>query len=355
MIDGRGGYVRPGFQGFYCGVLVFTTTSYRGDIDGLRAIAVALVIVFHAFPESRVAGFIGVDVFFVISGYLITGIIQRELAAGTFTLRHFYSRRIRRIFPALIIVLAVSFVIAWQVLLPTEMVSFGWNMLGGAAFVSNFVLWNEAGYFDAAAQSKPLLHLWSLGIEEQFYIVWPLALLLLIRFGPVRPLVLAAASVVLAIAAPAPWYGALLGGATVALWSRHRGSDLSVPWWLGGAAILLLGGMMWLDDPSAYLPIALAAPIAVAWLAPMPLVTPMAGLGRISYGLYIWHYPVALVLRWTEMPWPVAFAILLPVGIALALLSWVLLEQPFLTGRPPQIPTMLRRYTLRSAAVSVPR
>ena len=149
---------------------------YRPDIDGLRAFAVLCVVVYHAFPTLLEAGFIGVDIFFVISGYLISGIILNALHQGTFTLWNFYSRRIRRIFPALLVVLAAVLVFGWFTLLPDEYSALGKHVFGGASFISNFLLWQEAGYFDAVARSKPLLHLWSLGIEEQFYIVFPLLL-----------------------------------------------------------------------------------------------------------------------------------------------------------------------------------
>ena len=150
--------------------------AYRPDIDGLRAFAVLAVVIFHAFPGALKGGFIGVDIFFVISGYLISGIILRDLREGVFTFRHFYARRIRRIFPALTVVLASAMLFGYLALLPDEYESLGRHVCGGAAFVANLVLWGEAGYFDAAARAKPLLHLWSLGIEEQFYIFFPLLL-----------------------------------------------------------------------------------------------------------------------------------------------------------------------------------
>jgi hypothetical protein len=144
---------------------------YRADIDGLRAVAVLLVVGFHAFRSSVPGGFVGVDIFFVISGFLITGIILDAQEKCAFSFRQFYMRRIRRIFPALIIVLTFTFLTSWHLLLPDKMISLGRNLLGGAFFLSNIVLLNETGYFDIAASQKPLLHLWSLGVEEQFYIL----------------------------------------------------------------------------------------------------------------------------------------------------------------------------------------
>lgn len=150
--------------------------KYRPDVDGLRAIAVLAVVFFHAFPNVIKGGFIGVDVFFVISGYLISTIIFENLDRGSFSFSEFYARRIKRIFPALILVLVACFTFGWFVLLADEYKQLGKHIAAGAGFISNIVFWNEAGYFDNAAHTKPLLHLWSLGIEEQFYILWPLVL-----------------------------------------------------------------------------------------------------------------------------------------------------------------------------------
>ena len=150
--------------------------KYRPDIDGLRAIAVLSVVCFHAFPDLLKGGFIGVDIFFVISGFLISTIIFENLDKGTFSFSEFYSRRIKRIFPALLLVLIACYSFGWFALLADEHKQLGKHIAAGAGFVSNFVFWNESGYFDNAAETKPLLHLWTLGIEEQFYIIWPLLL-----------------------------------------------------------------------------------------------------------------------------------------------------------------------------------
>ena len=160
--------------------------KYRPDIDGLRAIAVISVVLFHAFPDSIFkSGFVGVDIFFVISGFLISTIIfrgmdERMSGAGQsrpFSFIDFYSRRVRRIFPSLILCLVTFLVLGWFVLLPDEYSLFGKHTAGASAYVSNLLLWSEAGdYFQVSSQTKPLLHLWSLGIEEQFYLIWPLVL-----------------------------------------------------------------------------------------------------------------------------------------------------------------------------------
>ncbi len=158
---------------------------YRPDIDGLRAVAVLSVVLYHAFPHLLRGGFIGVDIFFVISGFLISGILYRSLfgekTPGRVNIVDFYMRRIRRIFPVLIVVLLTTLAAGFLLLTPDELKLLGKHVAGGAAYVSNIVLWKEAGYFDQSAALKPLLHLWSLGVEEQFYIVWPVLLWLLYK------------------------------------------------------------------------------------------------------------------------------------------------------------------------------
>ena len=182
---------------------VATAAAHRPDIDGLRAVAVVVVVAYHAFPLLLPGGFVGVDVFFVISGYLISGIILGATRRGPLQLRAFYARRMRRIFPALVAgaggVLAIGRLF---VLFADDYRALGRHVAAGAAFVSNFLLWRESSYFDAAAELKPLLHLWSLGIEEQFYLVWPLMLVFASRWrrGPLAlTLLLGAASFVTAI------------------------------------------------------------------------------------------------------------------------------------------------------------
>lgn len=153
-----------------------THPKYRADIDGLRALAVLSVVGFHAFPFWIKGGFIGVDIFFVISGFLISTIIFSSLDRNKFSFAEFYSRRVKRIFPALLVVLVACYAFGWFALLTDPYKQLGKHIAAGAGFVSNIVLWSESGYFDNAAETKPLLHLWSLGIEEQFYIIWPVLL-----------------------------------------------------------------------------------------------------------------------------------------------------------------------------------
>jgi len=151
---------------------------YRPDIDGLRAIAVLAVVFYHAGAPVP-GGFIGVDVFFVISGYLITLLIEGDIAKGAFSIASFYERRIRRIFPALFAMMFASFAVACYIFMPPELALFAKSAIASSVFVSNILFWSEAGYFDTVAEFKPLLHTWSLSVEEQFYVFFPLLLVVL--------------------------------------------------------------------------------------------------------------------------------------------------------------------------------
>ena len=295
--------------------------SYRRDIDGLRAIAVMAVVVYHALPTVLRGGFIGVDVFFVISGFLISGQIVAELEAGRFTFTSFYARRIRRIFPALLLVLLATLGYGFVVLLPKELAGLGADVAGGAGFISNLMQWNEAGYFDRAAIYKPLLHLWSLGVEEQYYIGWPVALWLLYKtrsniLGFVIAAALGSFALSAAIAASNPamdfyspmtrlWElaaGALLAyrqaGQADSTGGERRHSCLSV----AGLALILGGAVLF--NPQMNFPGWLAlAPVtgAVLLIAAGPgavinrtLLSSRAVVftGVISYPLYLWHWPL---------------------------------------------------------------
>lgn len=170
--------------------------KYRPDIDGLRAVAVLSVVCYHAFPKGLKGGFVGVDIFFVISGFLISTIIFENLDKGRFSFGEFYGRRIRRIFPALLAVLFSCLAFGWFALLADELSQLGKHAFAGASFISNFVFWGEVGYFDNTAETKPLLHLWSLSIEEQFYIFWPIVVYL---FWKKKKLILSAIITTLAL------------------------------------------------------------------------------------------------------------------------------------------------------------
>ncbi|WP_225161035.1 acyltransferase family protein [Bradyrhizobium sp. BRP56] len=285
--------------------------NYRPDIDGLRAVAVSLVVLGHAFPQYVPGGFVGVDIFFVISGYLITGIIYGDIQNGSFSLATFYARRIRRIFPALIVVLIAAFIAGWQLLMPSELVALGKEIAAGAGFSANLLFYSEGGYFDAAAQTKPLLHLWSLGIEEQFYLVWPLLLWALMRWriaaaAPLALIFIASlvANILVVRTNPeAAFYQPftraweLAAGALVAVclpsgFSAAR--DL-----LGWSALAVIAAVTAFYSPSMTYPgIAAVAPVAAAAALIMSgrnrfLSTRTAvAIGLISYPLYLWHWPI---------------------------------------------------------------
>jgi peptidoglycan/LPS O-acetylase OafA/YrhL len=157
--------------------------KYRADIDGLRAVAVFLVLLFHI-GTPIYGGFIGVDVFFVISGFLISSVVMSDFAAGRFSILAFYERRIRRILPALLVMMIVTTILAWHFFIPEEIEAFGRSQLAALFSVSNFLFWKQSGYFDDPSALKPLLHTWSLGVEEQFYIFFPLLLMFVRRFSP---------------------------------------------------------------------------------------------------------------------------------------------------------------------------
>lgn len=337
------------------------SVKYRPDIDGLRAVAVMLVLNFHAFPEALPGGFIGVDVFFVISGFLITGIITRELDQKRFSLADFYNRRIRRIFPALIVVLAATLVLGWLWMLPAAYAQLSADVFASAAFFANFALLSQSGYFDIEAAKKPLLHLWSLGIEEQFYLVWPLILMLAARMRWrifVVAAVIGLASFLLNVALirsnpvatfylPFTRAWELAAGAALAC-SWHRLSQASAASNLRASLGLLLiavaAGV--LDSRSAFpgwwavLPVAgtallLSAP--AAWMCRTLLSSrPMVWIGLISYPLYLWHWPLLVffaIIKFAPLTLPERELILL----TSALLAWGtyrFVEIPFRFRRP---------------------
>jgi peptidoglycan/LPS O-acetylase OafA/YrhL len=334
---------------------------YRPDIDGLRAIAVMLVVSFHAFPEAMPGGFIGVDIFFVISGFLITGIIVRELHQQRFSLVAFYNRRIRRIFPALIVVLVVTLVLGWLWMLPAAYAQLSGDVFASAAFFANIALLLQSGYFDIESGRKPLLHLWSLGIEEQFYLFWPLILMLVSRL---RLNMLAAASIIglgsfilnVALIGSNPvatfylpftraWE--LLAGAALACsWSQvsqeSRASNLRA-----GLGILLIAvAAIVLDTRRAFpgwwavLPVAgsallLSAP--AAWVCRHLLASrPMVRIGLISYPLYLWHWPLLVFFAIIKFA-PLTLlerGLIVGLSFVLAWLTYRFVEIPFRFGRP---------------------
>lgn len=342
-------------------VIPGSSAAYRPDVDGLRALAVLAVLAFHAFPSAVPGGFAGVDVFFVISGFLISGILLDELAQERFSLGGFYWRRVRRIFPALLLVLTATLALGWRVLLPDEYALLGKHVAAGAAFVSNLALWREAGYFDAAADLKPLLHLWSLGIEEQYYLLWPL---LLYAFSRSRRALLGmivavgAASFVLNVALvgahptsafylPVTRFWELLGGSLLAYLGRNgkrfgAGSNAVS---LAGLA-LLVAGLALLDGSRAFpgwwalLPVGgtmlVIAAGPTAWLNRRIFsLRPVVYVGLISYPLYLWHWPLlsyARIIHGGEAPWTLRLG-LLALAVLLSVLTYELVEKPIRHAR----------------------
>ena len=341
--------------------LSLPSAKYRPDVDGLRAVAVMLVLNYHAFPAALPGGFVGVDVFFVISGFLITGIIARETGHQRFSLPAFYARRIRRIFPALLVVLAASLALGWAFMLPALYAQLGTDALASAGFLANIALMLQSGYFDVASASKPLLHLWSLGIEEQFYLAWPLILMLAARAKlPIVAVaaVLGIASFILNVALIGPQpvaafylpftraFELLLGAALACSWDRvgqgQLGSDIRA--WAGLAMIAAAAAL--LDSRSAFpgwwaiLPVAGTALLVSApraWLCRVVLASPpMVWIGLISYPLYLWHWPLLVfgaLIKFQPLTLPERELILL-LSTGLAWATYAFIERPIRFGAP---------------------
>jgi len=336
-------------------------TTYRPDIDGLRAVAVVSVVGFHAFPEWVTGGFIGVDIFFVISGYLISTIIMSGLARDNFSFVEFYSRRIRRIFPALLIVLAACFAIGWFVLFSDEYMQLGTHLVGGAGFVSNLILWRESNYFDNAAYTKPLLHLWSLGVEEQFYVVWPLLLWIASKrranLGAITVAIIAASFALNvyqsggdptgAFYSPLTRFWELMIGSLLAYWTLLPHSDARSYRnfaSLTGASLIVIGlATITRDEPfpgwRAALPTLGAALLIFAgpqpWLNRVVLSSPAAvWVGLISFPLYLWHWPLLSFTRILEakMPVPATRGAVVSIAVILAWCTYQIVERPLRSG-----------------------
>ena len=342
--------------------------KYRPDIDGLRAIAVLSVLGFHAFPSAFQAGFIGVDIFFVISGYLISSIIFENLDHGSFRFAQFYGRRIKRIFPALTAVLLSCLVFGWFGLLADEFKQLGKHMAAGAAFVSNFALWQESGYFNNAAETKPLLHLWSLAIEEQFYIFWPLLVWLTWK----RKAMFLALCLGLLIASfalnvhqvridptatfysPASRAWELLVGVLLAYMRARPLRWQPTTRQLGAAStlgmLLIAVGLYKIDKLRAFpgtwalLPtlgtfcLIFAGP--TAWFNRLVLSNRLlVWVGLISFPLYLWHWPLLTFARIVESqtPAPLFRMSALALSVLLAWLTYRFIEKPIRSGENDRI------------------
>jgi peptidoglycan/LPS O-acetylase OafA/YrhL len=342
--------------------------AYRGDIDGLRAIAVLSVVAFHIAPDKLRGGFVGVDIFFVISGFLISSIIYKELESGSFSIVEFYIRRVRRIFPALLLVLFFVCVAGWIILLPSDFVVLGKQILGGSTFVANFVLWWQSGYFAPDATLKPLLHLWSLGVEEQYYLIFPLICIVFYRSQSrwvlaAAFLAIAAISMFLNVAFVSRYSAATYFLPFSRLWELFVGAGISLflqpnlqaPWesrllakWQHGIGFLglslLVTSVFGIDQLDAFpgwwalLPTIGAALVIVA--GQYSLVNryvlsckPAVFVGLISYPLYLWHWPILSFMRIATAVWGVKISHLqkgamIVVAFLLAYLTYRFIELP---------------------------
>lgn len=329
--------------------------KYRPEIDGLRSIAVMPVILFHGGLDLFSGGFVGVDVFFVISGYLITTIVLSELEDGRFSLLNFYSRRARRILPALFFVVACTFPFAWVLMLPTEFKDFAQSIAAVSIFSSNFLFWIESGYFAAAAELKPLLHTWSLAVEEQYYIFFPLLLMLFWRRNAkATTLLLFAIFLASLFISELLWRSApdanfyllpsriweLMVGSFCAIFTLKRGPQCSHPLSIIGLLLILVSIFVYDSEtpfPSVYalVPVIGTGMVLLfatkgTWVARV-LSTPIpVGIGLISYSAYLWHQPLfALVrLRAPAEPPLILMMSLAALSLVLAYFSWRFVEKP---------------------------
>jgi peptidoglycan/LPS O-acetylase OafA/YrhL len=347
------------------------SVDYRPDIDGLRAIAVVSVVAFHAFPTLVPGGYVGVDIFFVISGFLISSIIMKGLGQNSFSFADFYARRVLRIFPALIVVLTSCLIFGWFTLVPHKYQQLGQEIEAGTTFVANILFWRQSGYFDTAAEAKPLLHLWSLGVEEQFYIVWPLMLYLCARARlKTLPVILAVMTVSFAANCyavriepadafylPHTRFWELLAGAVLA-WFKLSGAT-RIKSAIDQSFQGRTGRTISLADLESFIGLCL---IAVAlyrlnkdslfpgWRALLPVggafLLISAGqhawfnrnvlsnrvivfIGLVSYPLYLWHWPVLYFVRTNVFePSAAQLAGAIALSVLLAWLTYFVVELP---------------------------
>jgi peptidoglycan/LPS O-acetylase OafA/YrhL len=335
--------------------------NYRREIDGLRALAVIPVILFHAGFQTFSGGFSGVDVFFVISGYLITSIILTEQQAGTFTLLNFYERRARRILPALFVVLLACLPFAWFGLYRNDLDQFSASLVSVTTFISNFYFWRSSSYFDTASELKPLLHTWSLAVEEQYYLLFPV-FLMLVRKAGTRWIVSLLAAVAISSLCLAQWassntpslnfyllptrFWELLTGGFIAYyfcWRPQAEHGKAVSQFGSALGLALIVYSMLAFDirtpfPSFYtLAPTLGASLIILFATHETLVGKVlgskwaVGMGLVSYSAYLWHHPLFAFVRYENVDEPPHWlmAILSVIAIALAYFSWKYIETPF--------------------------
>jgi len=331
--------------------------AYRPDIDGLRALAVLPVLLYHAKVPGFAGGFIGVDIFFVISGFLITGIIAREIDAGEFSILRFYERRARRILPALLAMIAFALVAASLLFLPSDFAGVAPSALAAIGFLANVWLFTQTGYFQGSAETTPLLHTWSLGVEEQFYIGLPIMLIIVARYAPawrVKAIVaLTLISFIWAVLKQADSDGFAFYLLPTRAWELFAGSLLA----MGvipaikkrvlaeglclASLIAIIAATMLYDSQTVFPGMAALAPVIAAtvlihcangtWTGRILSMKGPVWIGLISYSLYLWHWPIIVFWRYTlDGPLTGAdSAALIAVSIVIAWASWKFVEQPF--------------------------
>ncbi|MBD8875623.1 acyltransferase family protein [Roseibium polysiphoniae] len=330
--------------------------KYRAEIDGLRAFAVVPVVFFHAGVELFSGGFIGVDVFFVISGYLITSILISDLQQGRFSLLRFYERRARRILPALIVMICacIPFALAWMS--PLQLLSFGKAAASVALFASNILFWRESGYFDVSSEQNPLLHTWSLAVEEQYYILFPVLLAFAWRMGASRVFwIIAVGAVVSLLLTEYGWRyrtwanfyllptraWELLAGSLCSFWLAYgRVKENGLLAGLGLSAIFV--SFILFDSgtpfPSLYALLPVGGAVLVVLFARSRSLAgrllasgPLVGIGLISYSLYLWHQPLLAFARLRSIDEPAQWLMLALAFLAFPMgwLSWRFVERPF--------------------------
>lgn len=351
---------------------------YRRDVDGLRAIAIIAVVVYHAFPTLLPSGNVGVDIFFVISGYLISQLLIRQFVKNTFSFRDFYNRRIRRIFPALLCMLLVVMGMGLLFLFPNEYAQLGRHIGAGAGFFANLLLYTEVNYFDKSAAYKPLLHLWSLGVEEQFYVMWPILLYIFrarLRSVPalISTLIVASFLVNLRLDETLPiasfyWpmsrvWELLIGTLVVHILAsptvrqRLLFTPIIAHSISGVGLFLLIASMFWANSDGSYtyysalIPITGAILVIVAgeraWFNRIILANPvMVWIGLISFPLYLWHWPLLSFANFftNTVPSMTIRIILVGISILLAWLTYAYLEKPLRQGTLRRIPTRYFSY-----------
>jgi peptidoglycan/LPS O-acetylase OafA/YrhL len=352
--------------------------SYRPDIDGLRAVAVLTVIAFHAFPEWVPGGFIGVDIFFVISGFLITKLIQAGLNKQNFSISAFYESRVRRLFPSLILVLLACQIFGWFALLSDEYKLLGKHISASALLIPNWVFWSESGYFDYAANTKPLLHLWSLGVEEQYYLFWPITvyLLFIYKLNAIRiTSILLLCSLLLnlfvterfpsaAFFLPFTRIWELLAGSCLAFFTQAnltgfnpiRAQFEKYKWISHGLSflglLLLSASLFFIDQDTrfpggwAILPVLGTLLIILAgnksWFNQSVLSSRiLVGIGLISYPLYLWHWPLlsfARILEQSQPHWQIRI-LCIAIAFILSVLTYFFIERPIRFGQNLRVKT----------------